>query len=192
MGLGNPGPEYENTRHNIGFTVLDYLLRKLKKEEVSFKNDPPLFAYTAEPSIKGRRVLLVKPQTFMNNSGKSVKALINRKILTDPEDLLVVHDDLDLALGKMKFVRRAGSGGHRGVESIINHIGHNRFNRLRLGIGRPAATYQVESFVLSPFSDEEAVIVKQLIQTASEAIICCLTQGIGRAMNIYHSPHKKA
>ncbi len=166
VGLGNPGREYEKTRHNIGFMVIDELRRLLRVKD--FKEEALSHIYRAR--IGGREVLLAKPQTYMNNSGHAV---IN--ILEDygikAEEMLVVYDDLDLPLGMTRLRMEGGSAGHRGVESIIRVIKTERFPRLRIGIGRPKKKEDVVSYVLSHFSKDEEEVIKQAIKKSARCIL---------------------
>jgi len=184
IGLGNPGPKYENTRHNIGFKVLDTFL---KDRGYRFKTINRLNAEVCETFLRGEKLFLIKPLTFMNESGKAVLALKRRGILRSGDNFLVVHDDLDIPLGRIKFARQASSGGHKGVESIIRSIGNKDFDRLRVGIGRPAFKDEVIRYVLEPFSKEERKILDKILKISAEAIFCYLTQGIQKAMSKYHS-----
>jgi len=187
IGLGNPGPKYENTRHNIGFMALDVFLKAFcRQKEIKFQAKTRLNAEVCEFTLKGERLFLIKPLTFMNESGKAVVALKRRGILGANDNFLVVHDELDLPLGRIRFARRASSGGHNGVQSIIDSLGHNNFDRLRIGIGRPTDKKEIVNFVLKPFLPEEKKLVDKVLDICSEAIFCYLTQGMGRAMNKYN------
>ncbi|MBD3309280.1 aminoacyl-tRNA hydrolase, partial [candidate division KSB3 bacterium] len=134
VGLGNPGNQYADTRHNIGFMVIDALAE-------AFPVSPPFsntWSQLRRATIRGQHVLLIQPQTYMNRSGRAVKEVVAH-YGEAPEQLLVIHDDLDLDLGRLRIRRQGGAGGHKGVQSIIDHVGTNAFIRLRLGIGRPSA-----------------------------------------------------
>lgn len=182
VGLGNPGGQYEQTRHNIGFTVID----KLEKE----------LAYGVPPSwekdekknvltVKLGEVMLVKPQTFMNKSGFAVKALVDFYKLT-PSDVWVIHDDIDLPLGKIKVREKGSSAGHNGVASIIKELGTDGFVRFRLGVGRGVMHSSVIGFVLSKFRQGEAGAYKVLIKHAVAAVRIALDEGIDNAMNRFN------
>ncbi len=183
VGLGNPGPKYEKTRHNIGFIVVDHLAEayhlRFHSGKKSFKSE------TATGTIDHSKVLLVKPLTFMNNSGEAVKAILDF-YKSKPEDVLVVHDDLDLPLGRIRIVKKGGAGGHNGIRSIIAHVGTQNFPRLRIGIGRPQNEIPVENYVLSPFSRQERELLEKIIKTSTEAIITILRKGIDIAMNQFN------
>lgn len=177
IGLGNPGYEYSETRHNIGFMVIDSLRKHLGcsgKQEKCFSH-----IY----NCKQYDVLLVKPQTYMNLSGNAVLNLIKDYKLS-PQEILVVYDDLDLPLGTVKLRKSGSSGGHRGIKSIIEKIRTEEFPRLRVGIGRPERKEEVPDYVLSPFSSSEKLVVERVIAHCSECILSVLKYGIDRSMNI--------
>lgn len=182
VGLGNPGAQYDNTRHNIGFMVMD----KLEKELV--QGVAPPWAKDDKRKILTVKIgnhILAKPQTFMNNSGFAVRALMDFYKLT-PGDVWIVHDDIDLPLGKIKIRAKGGSAGHNGIASIISQLGTDAFVRFRLGIGRGVTHSSVVSFVLSRFHQGEAGEFTKLIKHAVEAIQIGMNKGIERAMNQYN------
>lgn len=187
VGLGNPGRGYSNNRHNIGFTCLGYFARQAG---IRFDKRECL-ARTGAGEAGGSKVVLARPQTYMNSSGRSVGRLI-RKFNINPGDLIVIHDDLDLPLGKLRIRQDASSGGHKGVESIITESGSQDFIRIRVGIGRPAIdTSQISEadiarYVLSDFTAEERKIINKTIPRVSEAILCFLREGLKAAMNKYN------
>ncbi len=166
LGLGNPGEEYKETRHNIGFTILDELVRRLKLKEK--RRECLSLIYRA--NIGGKKLLLAKPQTYMNNSGYAVINILEEYSL-EPNEMLVVHDDLDLPFGYMRLRLEGSSAGHRGVESIINSIKSQNFPRLRIGIGRPAKGEDIARYVLSPFSPEEKGKLGIIIDKAVKCIL---------------------
>jgi PTH1 family peptidyl-tRNA hydrolase len=166
VGLGNPGEKYRNTRHNVGFMVIDELVRRLKLKH--YREEALSHVYRAR--ISGREVLLAKPQTYMNNSGLAVVNLLEEKEV-HPEEMLVIYDDLDLPLGMTRLRLEGGSGGHRGVESIIRNIKTEKFPRLKIGIGRPKKKEDVVNYVLSPFSKEEQDLVRAVIKKATECVL---------------------
>ena len=181
VGLGNPGQEYKDTRHNIGFMVAD----KLEKEFA--KGIPPVWQKDEKKNVltaKIGEVLLVKPQTFMNKSGFAVRALMDFYKLT-PVDVWVIHDDIDLPLGKIKIREKGSSAGHNGVESIIKELGTDAFVRFRLGIGK-GVDRPVISFVLSRFRQSEAGSLKHLVKHGTEAVQMALLKGLDRAMNRFN------
>jgi len=172
VGLGNPGPEYALSRHNVGFWVLD---------QVSQAHRIPIrqsehFAVTGSGSIRGWRVILAKPQTYMNRSGKAVSALLRAEGL-GPEDLIVLHDDMDIELGRVKLKTSGGDAGHKGVGSVIHSLGTGDFRRLRIGLGRPPRDADGEDWVLSPFQPEEAEAVEGAVAEAAERIVALVSQG---------------
>jgi len=185
VGLGNPGRSYANNRHNIGFICLRYFART---QGIKFNQKKGL-ARIGTGTVAGNRVVLARPQTFMNNSGQSVNRLV-RKFSVNPKDLLVIHDDLDLPLAKIRLSSGSGSGGHKGINSIIQELGTREFTRLRVGIGRPANPNPTEddiiAYVLSNFSSEEKKAVNQIIPRIAEAILCLLTEGLTPAMNKFN------
>lgn len=166
VGLGNPGKEYENTRHNVGFMVVDEVLRRFKVKNRSEES----LSFVYRVRIGGREVVLAKPQTYMNNSGLAVENLLE-DLGIPPESMLVVYDDLDLPLGMTRLRLEGSSGGHKGMESIINTIKTTRFPRLRIGIGRPKRKEEVIRYVLSPFDREEVPLLKRVLRKASECVV---------------------
>ncbi|MER0122175.1 aminoacyl-tRNA hydrolase [Streptococcus sp. ZJ93] len=153
VGLGNPGDRYEDTKHNVGFMFID---RIAKKENVTFSHDKIFQAEIASTFINGEKIYLVKPTTFMNESGKAVHALLAYYGL-EIEDLLVIYDDLDMAVGKVRFRQKGSAGGHNGIKSIIKHIGSQEFDRIKIGIGRPKAGMTVVHHVLSSFDTDDRI-----------------------------------
>lgn len=193
IGLGNPGPEYQDTRHNIGFQVVDKLAHELGPKTVNWQLDSKHQALVAPLSS----VILVKPQTFMNASGTAVASLV-RYYKLKPADILLIHDDLDLPLGKIRIRQKGGSAGHNGVQSIIDALGSDAFTRVRLGIGRgkeaaPGKLAEktrrhqtVINFVLSRFHRGEAGEFRKLVIHGADAVRSILTEGIDITMNKFH------
>jgi PTH1 family peptidyl-tRNA hydrolase len=184
VGLGNPGLEYAATRHNFGFIVIDYLLQKLSSLS-SFEFVDYAQAEIALARMADRPVMLVKPQTFMNNSGFAVRALVEQLRITDLRRLLVVHDDLDLDLGRIKLKQGGGSGGHNGLKSLINELERADFLRLRLGIrsqSRPSD--DAAEFVLAPFDSSEKNLVDEVKLRSAAGIAKVVGSGITAAMNL--------
>jgi peptidyl-tRNA hydrolase, PTH1 family len=178
VGLGNPGKEYANTRHNVGFMTLDALARKYglsfgKKEKK---------ADTASGMIAGRKVLLAKPQTYMNLSGEAVRGLMDFYKIPR-ENLLVISDDLDIPLGTLRLRPGGSAGGQRGLKSIIQHIGSQEFNRVRFGIGRPPGKMDPSDYVLQAFKGDDEILAQEVIDRAIKAIETWLTEGMDEAMN---------
>jgi len=183
-GLGNPGPEYEGHRHNIGFQVVDAL-----SDRFGVKLNQGKFAgRIGQGTIGKSRVLLFKPQTFMNASGSAV-AQAARFYKVEPADLLVVHDELDLPFGRLQLKLGGGAGGHNGIASIIDSLGLDDFGRLRVGIGKPegpGAKERVVGHVLSDFSREEKGALPPLVDRAVEAVETWLKDGLASAMNRFN------
>ena len=180
-GLGNPGREYAATRHNIGFMVIDRLAHKLggAVEKKKFK------ALFGLGQIGSEKVLLVKPQTYMNLSGKAVGLLV-QFFKVDAADLVVVHDDLDLPFETLRVKEGGGDGGHKGLQSVIESLGTDAFLRLRLGIGKPVTKNRVESYVLEPFGKEERDRLPALLEKACGAVEEILSSGPRSAMNKFN------
>ncbi|WJI91132.1 aminoacyl-tRNA hydrolase [Weissella viridescens] len=154
VGLGNIGREYDRTRHNVGFIVLDALADKY---DLTFKQDSEHHAFVANWFFNGEKVLLVKPTTFMNDSGRAVRPLMDYYKI-ELEDILIVHDDMDMDLGKIRLRAKGSAGGHNGIKSIANHLNTQNFNRLKFGISHPKHTHQaVIDFVLGKFGEDEQV-----------------------------------
>ena len=180
VGLGNPGQEYKDTRHNVGFMVIDELSRRWEACGWRSKFD----AEIAEHRIAGEQILLVKPQTYMNLSGNAVGALA-RWHKVSPEHITVIYDDMDLAVGRIRLRTKGSSGGHRGIESILSQLAADTFNRVRVGVGRPPAGWTVNNYVLSRFNDDEAPLIRAAIEHSAEAVECVLHYGWVKAMNSF-------
>lgn len=165
VGLGNPGKKYETTKHNIGFIALDALAANLG---LSFDRTKFKSIY-AEGNIGTEKVVLIKPQTYMNLSGESVRPWMDFYNLTE-EDVVVIYDDMDLTVGKIRLRLQGGHGGHNGVKSLIQHLGTKKFNRIRVGIGRPYPSQDVISHVLSPFGKDTVDDMKIAVQSSVDAI----------------------
>ncbi len=181
VGLGNPGPKYTWTRHNAGFMVLDRLAQ-LAGISVTKKNFSGLYG---EGSWLGERLLLLKPQTFMNLSGRAVAEALRFHKLT-LADLVVIHDDLDIPFGSLKLKEGGGHGGHNGLRSLVQELGGNGYLRLRVGIGRPAHG-DVTGYVLQNFSSPEMQGLPHVVEGAVEALEMLLDEGIGKAMSLFNN-----
>ena len=184
VGLGNPGPEYASHRHNIGFQVVQALAGA---HGLSFARQKKAQARVAEGQIGERRVLLAQPQTFMNLSGRTVRRL-SRDREIPPEHILAVCDDLDLPLGRLRIRPGGGSGGHKGLRSIIDALGSQDFARLRVGIDRPVGGLDPAEYVLLPFAGEDKTLLAETIDRAVEAVECWLADGIVAAMDRFNRP----
>ncbi len=187
VGLGNPGKTYARNRHNIGFECLNHFARL---HSVRFDRRQ-CQARVGIGKVRGEKLLLAKPGTFVNLSGQSVAGLVH-KYAIPLSDLLVIYDDLDLPLGKIRLRQSGSSGGHKGMNSIISALGSKDFPRIRVGIGRPQVEEQsisedaIVSYVLSDFSPQEEATIKPVIAKVAEAIDCFLTQGIEAAMSKFN------
>jgi len=189
VGLGNPGRGYANNRHNVGFICLNHFART---QGIRFDKKQGQ-ARIGVGEVAGSKVVVARPQTYMNLSGQSVSRLV-KKFNINLNNLLVIHDDLDLPLGKIRVRQGGGSGGHKGVDSIIAWLGSQDFLRLRVGIGRPIITpgsaeiseADIVAYVLSDFTAGEKQTIARVIPGVSEAILCLLTEGLMVAMNKYN------
>jgi len=188
VGLGNPGERYQNTRHNLGFMVVDAIARKFSIFNFQFSIDKKASAEILKTEFADKKIILAKPLTFMNASGKAVAKLAsNFKLQTS--SIWVVHDDVDLPLGKIKIRFGGGSAGHRGVESIIKELGTDDFVRFRLGIGHPGreGDNTVEKYVLREFDINEQSEVKKIIKKTVKAVKIALEKGLERVMNEFNT-----
>ena len=185
VGLGNPGSRYKDTRHNIGYMTIEKAAKHLG---VTLKRSIRLKANLAEVKVTGSKVVLVRPRTFMNNSGVAVSAVI-RKFKSAPEELLVIYDDVDLPLGAIRFRKKGSSGGHRGLGSIQEWIQAQDCNRLRVGIGRP--TQDTADYVLSPFTAEEKPVIDEAIQRAVSACFDWIEYDATYVMEKYNQSNKE-
>ncbi|MBM2825695.1 MAG: peptidyl-tRNA hydrolase [Dehalococcoidales bacterium] len=189
VGLGNPGRSYEHNRHNLGFMCVSYFA----KEHVIVFDKKQGNARIGLGEVAGQRIVVARPQTYMNQSGEAVGRLVKKFSVSFP-DLIVIHDDLDLPVGKIRLRQGGSAGGHKGIGSIIAELGRPDFLRLRVGIGRPtgvagspeATEASIVSYVLSGFNAEEKPVISQTIPMVSEAILCLLTEGLTVAMNRYN------
>ena len=184
VGLGNPGNKYAQTRHNVGFDLLDSLA---KRWQISFSDRKQFQGLYGEGIGRSNtKIRLLKPQTFMNLSGQSVRSTIDWFKLP-PESVLVVYDDLDLPLGKIRLRLSGSAGGHNGMKSIISHLGSQKFPRVRIGIGKSAGEKDTISHVLGKFSEPEKPVINEVIYLVNDAIEVSLKQGVEQAMNLYNS-----
>ena len=187
VGLGNPGEEYEQTRHNIGYMALDRFVKTINEENpansCSFSIDR--HAYVAQTKVKGRSLVLVKPTTFMNLSGKAVKYWLDKEKIP-VENMLIIVDDLALDLGAIRLRMGGSDGGHNGLKDIIASLGHNKFNRLRFGIGNNFARGRQIDFVLGKIEGEDWNVVDEKLNTCCDIIKSFVTIGIDRTMNLFN------
>lgn len=166
VGLGNPGEKYIHTKHNIGFDVLDKLAEQLN---IDFRRDKTFISDLASTFVNGEKIILVKPVTFMNDSGKAVKPILAYNGL-DISDLTVVYDDLDMTVGKLRLRQKGSAGGHNGIKSISQHLNSQQFNRIKVGIGRPKNGMSVVSHVLGRFDKADKEIAELGIMRATDAL----------------------
>lgn len=182
VGLGNPKNQYSETRHNVGFKVIDILRKKHKVLELFRKR----YFNGWKIEIEGKKILILKPKTYMNESGKAVKIALDffgEKI----ENLVIIHDDLDIEIGKIKIIRNKRPAGHKGVISVIENIGRNDFIRVRIGIGKKEINTSYVDYVLSPFLPEEKEIINKAIEKAVNAIEEILRSNLEKAMSLYNN-----
>ncbi len=182
VGLGNPGASYARHRHNVGFMVLDALCEESGSSWKPAKDK----ALASEISIGTMPVTLIKPQTYMNLSGRAVVPALKR-LNADPARMIVIHDDMDLAFGRVRIKVGGGDGGHKGIRSIADSLRFRDFVRIRVGVGRPPEGMAPEAFVLSPFLAEEQSELPEIIEKASAALKQILQQGVEKAQNAVHS-----
>lgn len=182
VGLGNPGADYASTRHNVGFMVVEAFAAA---HRIALKKTGS-HARVGRGVVNGKDVWVAEPLTFMNRSGGAVRLLLQESG-GDVASLLVIHDDLDLPLGQLRFKRRGGPGGHNGIRSIIEVLGGNDFLRLKVGIGRPAGSTEVTDHVLDAFMPAERATVDSMIERARDAVEMLLTDGVTAAMNRFHA-----
>lgn len=181
VGLGNPGRQYQGTRHNIGFAVVDELARKAGIALASNKFEGEY----GQGTLAGSKAALLKPQTYMNLSGDSV-APAARFYKVEPDNLIVVHDELDLPFGRLQLKKGGGTGGHNGLSSIVERLGNGDFIRLRIGIGKPETKERVVGHVLGGFAKGEAGVVKEVTAKAVEAIEAIILKGLQKAMTEFN------
>lgn len=183
VGLGNPGRQYEKTRHNVGFMAVDKLAGELNApvSKLMFQ------ALVGQAGLKGEKIILAKPLTYMNLSGNAVGSLM-RWYKISPSDLIVIYDDMDLPLGSLRIRKKGGDGGHNGMKSIIENIGTKEFPRIRIGIGKPVGPGpNTVDWVLGRFSTGEAEEVEKTVENVSRAVMAALCEGLDAAMNKFNS-----
>ncbi len=179
VGLGNPGRKYAKTRHNLGFMVVDVIAERHGIDLT--ERDQYLIG---KGSIEDVNVVLVEPLTFMNRSGLAVRDVMKRHNAA-PESLIIIHDDIDMETGKLKIREKGSSGGHRGIESVIDCIGTKEFIRIKIGVGREEGV-AAEDYVLGKFRKDEIALIREAIVMAADAVGVILRDGIGRAMNKFN------
>lgn len=181
IGLGNPGKQYEKTRHNVGFDAIDELSNQLNisLDQLKFKG---LFGMGF---VGTEKILLLKPLTYMNLSGESIRAVMDFYDI-DPEDILVIYDDLDLPVGKMRLRQKGSAGGHNGIKSTIAHLGTQEFNRIRIGVDRPQNGMSVSNYVLGKFTADEQPFIEEVVKRSANACKSWFTQPFLQVMNEFN------
>ena len=188
VGLGNPGKQYNNTRHNIGFDVIDALAMTEKIDVLEKKHK----ALIGKGIIDGQKVILAKPQTFMNLSGESVSELIQYYKVDEKSELIVISDDISLDVGQIRIRKKGSAGGHNGLKSIIGHLGHDQFHRIKMGVGEKPKNFDLADYVLGHFSGPERETTLDAATRAVEAIHMILNEGADAAMNRYNRKNEEA
>ena len=186
VGLGNPTKEYNNTRHNIGFDVIDKLADMYSISVLEKKHK----ALVGKGIINGQKVILAKPQTYMNLSGESVRELVDYYKVDEEAELVIIYDDISLDVGQLRIRKKGSAGGHNGIKSIIQHLGTDVFPRIKMGVGEKPKGYDLADYVLGHFKKEERIIMDESIITASKAIELMVIDEIGEAMNQYNKKAK--
>jgi len=181
IGLGNPGREYRDNRHNLGFMVIDRLIVRLNARGMKVQSK----AIVTTASYEERKLILAKPQTYMNLSGQSAQGLLNFYKIP-MENMLIAHDDLDIPFGTIRIRPGGGPGGQKGMASTIEQLGTKDFPRLRMGIGRPPGRMNPSDYVLQNFSREEMKILSEIVDRAAEAVLTFVIEGLNKAMNKYN------
>lgn len=181
-GLGNPTDRYTNTRHNAGFRVIDELA---KRNNIPL-NNKKFNAVCGNGVIGGSKVLLLKPQTYMNNSGESIRAAVDFYKLDPETELLIIYDDISLDIGQLRIRAKGSAGGHNGIKSIIEHLGSQAFPRVKVGVGAKPAGFDLADYVLSVFPEEERAAIQEGIEDAAKATELILNDSIEAAMNQYN------
>ncbi|MFR6222187.1 MAG: aminoacyl-tRNA hydrolase [Anaerococcus sp.] len=182
VGLGNPGIQYENTRHNAGFITIDYLARKysIDVRKIKFKS------LIGQGVISGQKVMLVKPQTYMNNSGEAIREIYNYFDF-DHDKLIVIYDDIDIDFGSIRIRKKGSAGTHNGMKSIIYNLEFDDFPRIKVAVGKKPSYMDLANFVLSGFSEQEAKIIEEEVKLTSDAIEMILEEGIEKSMSMFNS-----
>lgn len=179
VGLGNPGKQYEGTRHNVGFDVIDVLADKYNISVIEKKHK----ALIGKGVIAGHKAILVKPMTFMNASGESIREVLDYYKADEEEELIVIYDDISLVPGGLRIRGKGSAGGHNGIKSVLQHLGHDMFKRIKVGVGEKPKGWDLVDHVLGHFTTEERKKVDEAIQTAAEAVAILISDGLDEAMN---------
>ena len=186
-GLGNPTLQYEGTRHNVGFDVIDTLAERYNITVDGRKGK----ALVGKGMIEGHKVLLVKPQTYMNLSGESLRELVNYYKIDEESELLVIYDDISLGVGQLRIRKKGSAGGHNGIKNIIANLGTDVFMRIKIGVGEKPKKYDLADYVLGKFSKEDRVLMEEGYDLACEASVLIMQGAIDRAMNEYNQKKKE-
>ncbi len=182
VGLGNPGKDYQNTRHNIGFDVIDALAESAGISVTEKKHK----ALIGKGVIDGQKVILVKPQTYMNLSGESVRDVIDYYKVDEEQEMIVVSDDISLDVGMIRVRKKGSAGGHNGLKNIIQHLGHDTFMRIKMGVGEKPKGYDLADYVLGHFTRDERMVMDEAAKAATEAIRMMMAGDVDRAMNAFN------
>ncbi len=182
VGLGNPGSKYNNTRHNIGFSLIDCIADAYNISVIEKKQN----ALIGKGVIDGRKVILAKPQTFMNLSGESVRALVDYYKIEETTELIVLYDDISLDVGQLRIRVKGSAGGHNGIKNIISHLGHQQFLRLKIGVGEKPKGYDLADYVLGHFTQDELKLFQTRTQDMIKAVACMVAGEVDDAMNQYN------
>lgn len=181
-GLGNPTKEYEHTRHNVGFDTIDCIADQYG---ISI-NEKKHKALVGKGMIEGQKVILLKPQTFMNLSGESIRAALDFYKIDEKDELIVIYDDISLPPGQLRIRKKGSAGGHNGIKNIIAHLGHDTFMRIKVGVGEKPAGYDLADYVLGHFSKDDRAIMEEAFKEATEAVKMMITDGPDAAMNAFN------
>lgn len=182
VGLGNPTKEYEGTRHNVGFDVIDAIADKYNIDVTERKHR----AFCGKGLVAGQRVILVKPQTYMNLSGESVRSVLDFYKVDEESELIVIYDDVSLGVGQLRIRKKGSAGGHNGIKNIIQHLGHNVFQRIKVGVGEKPKEYDLADYVLGHFSKEDKELMKDGYKRSVEAVEMLVMGDIDGAMNEFN------
>ena len=181
-GLGNPGKTYENTRHNTGFSVIDVIAEKNNISVIEKKHK----AVIGKGYIDGQKVILAKPQTYMNLSGESLRELIDYYKIDEESELIVIYDDISMDVGQLRIRKKGSAGGHNGIKNIIAHLGHNVFLRIKVGVGEKPKGYDLADYVLGHFTADEKKKILESGEMAEKAVRMILQSDVDAAMNAYN------
>ena len=185
-GLGNPTKEYEHTRHNVGFDTIDCIADQYG---ISI-NEKKHKALVGKGMIEGQKVILLKPQTFMNLSGESIRAALDFYKIDEKDELIVIYDDISLPPGQLRIRKKGSAGGHNGIKNIIAHLGHDTFMRIKVGVGEKPAGYDLADDVLGHFSKDDRAIMEDAFKEATEAVKMMITDGPDAAMNAFNKKNR--